>query len=47
MPKVSGLWMGIIAIVLGILVLVVPFSVIQWILGIGLIVVGLLAILRK
>lgn len=46
MPKISGLMMGIIAIVIGILILVAP-GVMQWILGIGLIVVGLLAILRK
>ncbi|MGA2670861.1 MAG: DUF3096 domain-containing protein [Dehalococcoidia bacterium] len=44
--KVSGLAMGIVAIVVGILVLAVP-HLLQWILGIGLIVVGLLAILRK
>jgi len=44
--KVSGLAMGIVAIVVGILVLAVP-QLLQWILGIGLIVVGLLAILRK
>jgi hypothetical protein len=44
--KVSGLAMGIAVIVVGILVLAVP-HLLQWILGIGLIVVGLLAILRK
>jgi hypothetical protein len=38
--------MGIVAIVVGILVLAVP-ELLRWILGIGLIVVGLLAILRK
>ena len=46
MPKVSGLLMGIVAIVVGILILVAPGAM-QWILGVGLIVVGLLAILRK
>lgn len=46
MPKISGSMMGIIAIVIGILILVAP-GVMQWILGIGLIVMGLLAILRK
>jgi uncharacterized membrane protein HdeD (DUF308 family) len=46
MPKITGLWMGIIAIILGILVLAVPHAI-QWIIGIGLIVVGILAILRK
>ena len=44
--KISGLLMGIIAIIIGILILVVPGAM-QWILGIGLIVVGILAILRK
>ena len=44
--KVTGLWMGIIAIVIGILILAVP-DLLRWVLGIGLIVVGLLAILRK
>jgi hypothetical protein len=44
--KVTGLWMGLIAIILGILVLAIP-DAIRWILGIGLIVVGILAVLRK
>jgi hypothetical protein len=46
MPKVVGLWTGITAIVVGILVLVFP-DLLRWILGIGLIVVGLLAVLRR
>jgi Protein of unknown function (DUF3096) len=46
MPKIVGLWTGIIAIVVGILVLVFP-DLLRWILGIGLIVVGLLAVLRR
>ena len=46
MPKITGLWMGIIAIVIGILILAVP-DLLRWILGIGFIVVGMLAILRK
>ncbi len=46
MLKVSGLAMGIIAIVIGILILAVP-DLLRWVLGIGFIVVGLLAILRK
>ncbi len=46
MPKVSGLVMGIILLVVGILVLAFP-DLLRWILGIGLIVVGLLAIFRK
>jgi len=44
--KIKGLWMGIIAIIIGILVLALPV-VLQWIVGIGLIVVGVLAILGK
>jgi hypothetical protein len=46
MLRITGLWMGIIAIVVGILILAVP-DLLRWILGIGFIVVGLLAILRK
>lgn len=46
MPKITGLWMGIIAIVIGILILAFP-DLLRWILGIGLIAVGILAILRK
>jgi len=44
--RLSGLAVGIVAIVVGILVLAVP-HLLQWILGIGLIVVGVLAIARK
>ncbi len=44
--KVSGLAAGIVAIVVGILVLGFP-DLLRWIVGIGLIVVGLLAVLRK
>ena len=46
MFKVSGLTVGIVAIVVGILVLGFP-DLLRWIVGIGLIVVGILAILRK
>jgi membrane protein implicated in regulation of membrane protease activity len=46
MPKITGLWMGIIAIILGVLILAIP-DAIRLILGIGLIVVGILAVLRK
>jgi len=38
--------MGIIAIVIGILILAVP-DLLRWILGIALIVMGILAILRR
>ena len=44
--KIEGLWMGIIAIVIGVLVLALP-GLIQWTVGIGLIVIGVLAILGK
>jgi len=46
MLRITGLWMGVIAVVIGILILAVP-DLLRWILGIGFIVVGLLAILRK
>jgi len=46
MLRVTGLWMGVIAIVIGILILAVP-DLLRWVLGIGFIVVGLLAIVRK
>jgi membrane protein implicated in regulation of membrane protease activity len=46
MPKITGLWMGIIAIIIGILILAFP-DLLRWILGISLIVVGILAILRR
>jgi len=46
MLRITGLWMGVIAIVIGILILAVP-DLLRWILGIGFIVVGLLAIMRK
>ena len=46
MLRITGLWMGIIAIVIGILILAIP-DLLRWILGIGFIVVGILAILRK
>jgi uncharacterized membrane protein HdeD (DUF308 family) len=42
----SGLTVGIVAIVVGILVLGFP-DLLRWIVGIGLIVVGVLAIVRK
>jgi len=46
MLRITGLWMGVIAVVIGILILAVP-DLLRWILGIGFIVVGILAILRK
>ncbi len=46
MIRITGLWMGIIAIIIGILILAVP-DLLRWVLGIGFIVVGLLAVMRK
>ncbi len=46
MLRITGLWMGVIAVVIGILILAVP-DLLRWVLGIGFIVVGILAILRK
>ncbi|MCX6002882.1 MAG: hypothetical protein NTX46_00295 [Chloroflexi bacterium] len=44
--KISGMWMGVIAIILGILVLALP-DLIRWFIGVGLIVLGMLALIRK
>jgi hypothetical protein len=44
--KITGIWIGVIAIILGILVLALP-DLIRWFIGIGLIVLGILAIVRK
>jgi hypothetical protein len=44
--KIEGLWIGIIIIIFGILVLALP-GLLRWIVGIGLIVIGVLAILRR
>jgi uncharacterized membrane protein HdeD (DUF308 family) len=46
MLRITGLWMGIVAIIIGILILAAP-SALQWILGIGFIVVGILAIMKR
>ena len=42
--KITGLWMGILAIIVGILVLAFP-DLIRWFIGICLIVLGILAII--
>ena len=42
--KITGLWMGILAIIIGILVLAFP-DLIRWFIGVGLIVFGVLAII--
>ncbi len=44
--RITGLWMGIIAIVLGILVLALP-DLIRWFIGVGLIVLGVMALVRR
>jgi hypothetical protein len=44
--KIPGLWLGIIAIVFGILILVFP-HLLNWLVGIGLIVIGVVAILGR
>jgi uncharacterized membrane protein HdeD (DUF308 family) len=40
---ITGLWMGIIAVIVGILIIAFP-SLIRWALGIALIVMGVMAI---
>ena len=44
--KITGVSLGIITIVLGILVLAWP-DLIRWFVGIGLIVIGVLSVVRK
>lgn len=44
--KIKGLWIGVVAIVMGVLVLAFP-ELIRLIVGIGLIVIGILAIVRR
>jgi len=44
--KIEGLWVGIIIIIFGILVLALP-GLLRWIVGIALIVIGVLAALRR
>ena len=46
MIKVSGVWMGVIAIVLGVLVLIFP-DIIRVTVGVGLIILGIIALIRK
>ena len=43
MLRVTGLWMGIIAVIVGILIIAFR-SLIRWALGIALIVMGVMAI---
>ncbi|MCD6599512.1 MAG: hypothetical protein J7L19_02950 [Dehalococcoidia bacterium] len=44
--KIRDLWMGVAAIIMGMLVLAFP-ELIRLIVGIGLIVIGILAIVRR
>ena len=44
--KITGIWMGVIAIILGILVLALP-DLIRWFIGVGLIVLGIMALVRR
>ncbi len=44
--KISGVWPGVIAIIIGVFVLVWP-DIIKWTLGVGLIVLGILLLVRK
>jgi len=43
MLGITGLWMGTIAIVVGILIMALP-GLLRWILGIALIVIGVMAV---
>ncbi|MDD5191258.1 MAG: hypothetical protein PHE50_09495 [Dehalococcoidales bacterium] len=42
--KITGMWMGVIAVIVGILVLALP-DLIRWFVGVGLIVMGAVAIM--
>lgn len=44
--RISALWIGIVVIVFGVLVLVIP-QLLNWLVGILLIVIGLFAIIRR
>lgn len=46
MSKISGLWVGIIIIVLGLLVVFLP-DLIRWVAGIAIIVIGIQTIIRR
>jgi len=43
--KITGMWMGVIAIIVGILVLTLP-DLIRWFIGVGLIVMGVIAVMQ-
>ncbi|MFU8796276.1 MAG: hypothetical protein ACNA7X_03135 [Dehalococcoidia bacterium] len=44
MPRIAGLWMGIVAVVVGILIIAFP-DLIRWVLGLAFIIMGLMAII--
>lgn len=44
MIRITGLWTGTIAIIVGILILAIP-DLLRWILGIALIVIGVVSII--
>ena len=44
--RIGGVWMGVIAIVFGIRILILP-NLLQWLVGICLIVIGVLAVTGK
>ena len=46
MLKISGIWLGILAIIIGILVLALP-DLIRWFIGVGLIVLGVIAVIPE
>jgi uncharacterized membrane protein HdeD (DUF308 family) len=44
MLRITGLWMGIVAITVGILIIALP-GLLRWILGIALILMGVMAVI--
>jgi len=44
MPRIAGLWMGVIAVVVGILIIAFP-GLIRWIVGLAFIVMGIMAMI--
>ncbi len=44
MLRITGLWMGIVAIIVGILIIALP-DLLRWILGIALILMGVMAVI--
>ncbi len=44
MPRIAGLWMGAVAVFVGILIIAFP-DLIRWIVGLAFIVMGVMAII--